>query len=198
MPQGRPEGRRQRHKRELRTRILATARELLAERGSEVTVAEIARAADVAEKTFYNHCGSRAELLAELAHEQTRALIERVERARKRPGTTRARLSELCREIGAPGADLPGRVPPQQVTTQLLADPPARGEPDLEQALVALLEDGIERGDVGRAVDVEFVAGVAAAGIEAARRAAAARPDYPLRVRMEQLADLLGTAIEGR
>ena len=54
---------RERKKQQTREHIAATARELFAERGFErVTVAEIARAAEVAEKTVFNYFPSKEDL----------------------------------------------------------------------------------------------------------------------------------------
>lgn len=57
-------GRRERKKQETRRRIAETARGLFAERSFEaVTVAEIARAADVAEQTVYNYFPTKEDLV---------------------------------------------------------------------------------------------------------------------------------------
>src|SRR4051794_4505253 len=57
------EGRRERKKRAARDAIAATARRLFAERGfDKVTVAEIAAAADVSEKTVFNHYPTKEDL----------------------------------------------------------------------------------------------------------------------------------------
>ena len=58
-----PEGLRARKKRVAREAIAATARRLFAERGFDtVTVAEIAAAADVSEKTVFNHFPTKVDL----------------------------------------------------------------------------------------------------------------------------------------
>lgn len=57
-------GLRERKKRQTRQRIIQTAQELFAERGfDDVTVAEIAHAADVAEKTVFNHFPTKEDLV---------------------------------------------------------------------------------------------------------------------------------------
>jgi AcrR family transcriptional regulator len=57
-------GRRERKKRQTRQHIAETARRLFAERGFErVTVAEVARAADVAEQTVYNYFPRKEDLV---------------------------------------------------------------------------------------------------------------------------------------
>jgi AcrR family transcriptional regulator len=63
MPGGQTEGLRARKKRVARQAIAATARRLFAERGFDaVTVAEVAAAADVSEKTVFNHFPTKEDL----------------------------------------------------------------------------------------------------------------------------------------
>src|SRR3712207_1579199 len=58
-----PEGRRERKKRAAREAIAATARRLFADRGFDaVTVADVAAAADVSEKTVFNHFATKEDL----------------------------------------------------------------------------------------------------------------------------------------
>src|SRR5438045_7062206 len=75
-------GRRERKKQQTRERIAETARRLFAERGfGRVTVAEIARAADVSEQTVFNYFPTKEDLvywrLGAFEEELLRAVRER-------------------------------------------------------------------------------------------------------------------------
>jgi AcrR family transcriptional regulator len=73
------EGRRERKKRATRELIAATARRLFVERGFDaVTVAEIAAAADVAEKTVFNHFATKEDLAFAGRDRRTGALLARL------------------------------------------------------------------------------------------------------------------------
>ena len=61
-----PEGRREASKRATRTAILAAAKQMFADRGFEATtVRDIARAADVTERTFYRYFDGKEGLIAD-------------------------------------------------------------------------------------------------------------------------------------
>jgi AcrR family transcriptional regulator len=81
------EGLRDRKKRATRTAIFLTARRLFNERGFDaVTVAEVARAADVSEKTVFNHFPTKEDL-ALGGHDERRAALVAAIRDRP-PGTS--------------------------------------------------------------------------------------------------------------
>jgi AcrR family transcriptional regulator len=83
-------GRRERKKQQTRELIAETARQLFAERGFErVTVAEIARVADVSEKTVFNYFPTKEDLVLHRGLERQAALIEAI-RSRRR-GTSLVR-----------------------------------------------------------------------------------------------------------
>lgn len=74
-----PPGRREAHKLATRAALQGAARRLFAERGYEATTAaEIARAANVAERTFYRYFDGKEELLAEDALAQIGALHDAI------------------------------------------------------------------------------------------------------------------------
>ena len=107
------EGLRARKKRVAREAIAATARRLFAERGFEhVTVAEIAAAADVTEKTVFNHFPTKVDLAFAGREEGiTRLVADITERP---PGTSvldvfRALTTDRDRPLRRPR----GRGPPR-------------------------------------------------------------------------------------
>src|SRR5256885_1147003 len=78
------EGLRERKKRQTREAIARAAMELFEAHGfDEVTVAEVARAADVSEKTVFNYFPTKEDLLLHGSDERRAALIEAI-RARPR------------------------------------------------------------------------------------------------------------------
>ncbi len=82
-----PQGLRERKKRATREAIAATARRLFAERGFDaVTVAEVAAAADVAEKTVFNHFATKEDLV--FAGGETRLAQLQADIAQRPPGTS--------------------------------------------------------------------------------------------------------------
>ena len=81
-----PEGLRDRKKRETRAAIADAAMELFTERGFDaVTVADVARAADVSEKTVFNYFATKEDLALARGDERRAELIAEV---RARPAGT--------------------------------------------------------------------------------------------------------------
>ncbi len=104
-----PEGLRERKKRATSAAIAATARRLFAERGFDaVTVAEVAVAADVSEKTVFNHFATKEDLVfagGEARLAQLQAAI-----AERPPGTSvlevfRANSEAMLDTIALGGGD---------------------------------------------------------------------------------------------
>ena len=64
---------------ETRRRLLVAARKILSEREfADVSVADIAREADIDRKTFYLHYNSTEDIIREYAEEKTRELLARL------------------------------------------------------------------------------------------------------------------------
>ena len=103
------EGRRERKKRATRDAIAATARRLFAEGGFDaVTVAEIAVAADVAEKTVFNHFATKEDLAFAGREQRLNALLARI--AQRPAGMSvldvfRATTEEMIDDLAAGGDD---------------------------------------------------------------------------------------------
>src|SRR3954466_5706027 len=80
------EGLRERKKRQTREAIAVAAMQLFLEHGfDEVTVAHVARAADVSEKTVFNYFPTKEDLVLHGGQERRAALIEAI---RARPAGT--------------------------------------------------------------------------------------------------------------
>jgi AcrR family transcriptional regulator len=84
------EGLRERKKRQTREAIAAAAMELFMAHGfDEVTVADVARAADVSEKTVFNYFPTKEDLVLHRGQERQAALIDAIRS--RRPGTSLVR-----------------------------------------------------------------------------------------------------------
>jgi AcrR family transcriptional regulator len=125
-----PQGLRERKKRATREAIAATARRLFAERGFDaVTVAEIAAAADVAEKTVFNHFATKEDLVFAGGDSRLAQLLADI--SKRPPGTSvldvfRAN-SEAMLDVVAAGETEDSLVVPRIV----------RGSPALQERLAA-------------------------------------------------------------
>ena len=87
MSGGAPQGLRERKKRATRDAIAASARRLFAKRGFDaVTVAEIAVAANVSEKTVFNHFATKEDLVFAGGDTRLAQLLAAI--AQRRPGTS--------------------------------------------------------------------------------------------------------------
>src|SRR5215813_12220124 len=88
--------RRERRVREVHDRIVAAATEQFAARGVEsVKVDDICHAADIAQKTFFNHFPTKQHLLREIAEGFLDTLLAILETARHQGGTTAQQLERF-------------------------------------------------------------------------------------------------------
>jgi AcrR family transcriptional regulator len=152
--------RRERRKLELRERVIETAQALFAEQGFEETrVIDICERADIAQKTFFNHFPTKLDVLREIAHAGIERLMFEIEDIRKSRPATRDRVEHffdsVAEQIGESG---PGS---RELLTELVhlvsGDPIERSDQvrRLRAAFTAIVEDGLERGDVTRRHDVQ-------------------------------------------
>src|SRR5262245_63916707 len=85
--------RRERRVREVHDRIVASATELFAAHGVDaVKVDEICHAADIAQKTFFNHFPTKQHLMREIAQGFLQDLRSILEAARREGGATARQL----------------------------------------------------------------------------------------------------------
>lgn len=128
MSGGAPQGLRERKKRATRDAIAATARRLFAQHGYDaVTVAEIAVAADVSEKTVFNHFATKEDLVFAGGEERLAQLQAAI--AQRPPGTAvldvfRASTEAMLEAIAA-GVDETGD---RLVVPRIVRDSPALQE----------------------------------------------------------------------
>jgi len=153
-----PPSRRERRRLEVHERLLEAAAGLFDERGvGATTVAELCARADVAEKTFFNHFGSKQDLLREIARQALAELLGDIEAARKQPGPLPERLRWFFSRI-ADRLEQSGPMHRELVTELVHLAHEARTGPEqarvLHEAFRGLLADGLAAGELTRAHDL--------------------------------------------
>ena len=179
-----PVGRRERRKLEVRTRIYTVARDLFAKQGFEATtVDEIARVADVAPATFFNHFQSKQALLGlmtgeifEYLHSMT---TEHLEGEGSSSEKLRAFISSASEGIAA------GRGVARDVLLEFMrSDATPNGpHPYLErlfEPFVSLIEEGQREGEMRSDYDAAFLAQMSVGMLNSAITNWLANPDYPV------------------
>jgi len=203
-----PVGRRERRKQEVRERILAAAEALFQRRGFEATtVDQIAEAADVAQKTFFNHFPTKQAVFEEFANGRL-AVFERVVAGeRQRRASTRDRLERTFTVMADHAAQTSELV--RDLTLHMMRAQPAIGDgrsvgaagagreqlSTLEAAIGALLRDGQAQGDVRGDHDVAFLTELIVGAYCMIMIQWAKDERYPVRERLRETACFLGRAI---
>ncbi|MDX2169931.1 MAG: TetR/AcrR family transcriptional regulator [Deltaproteobacteria bacterium] len=194
--------RRERRVREVHERIVAAAAALFAARGSaSVTVDEICAAADIAQKTFFNHFPTRQHLMREIAENLMDTLLGLLAAARHDGGTT---AQQLERFFALVAGEVERGGPMQRSfvmeVVRVVHDTPPDVEPSrrLHEAFGALLRDGVRAGDTTTAYPLPVLSEVVVGtfitlmlnwlGIEA----------YPFRARATAMARFLADALRAR
>jgi AcrR family transcriptional regulator len=190
--------RRERRWNEVHARLVEAAAALFDARGvAATTVGEICARADVADKTFFNHFGSKQDLLRELAQHALGELLEHIEEARKAGATTRERLAAFFARIAA-NLERAGPMHRELVTEIIHVAHDARLESDqaraLHAAFRALVDDGRAAGEIARAHDAAAQTELLLGAFYALIFNWAHLPDYPLRRRALASARLLADA----
>jgi AcrR family transcriptional regulator len=172
-------GLRERKKAETRERIASVARDLFLERGFEhVTVAEVARAADVAQKTVFNYFPTKEDLFYWRMESWEEELFEAIRSRAPGESVLTAFGRFLTAQRGLLGKHDPEAREQLEAITRLILDSPslrAREEQVLAgytESLAALLaeETGARPGDVEPRVAATAMLGVHRALIDYTRR----------------------------
>jgi AcrR family transcriptional regulator len=181
------ETRRERRKREVHDRILEAATALFERQGFHTTTAlEIAEAADVAEKTFYNHFPTKQHLMEELARTSLTQLLSALAETRVAGGTQRERLERFFGGVAdyllASSRPLTRELILEWIRISQVEDTGDRRMHDGFASLFAGSNDARERDFLGD-MAVAIYTGVLINWVS--------RSDYPLRERMLAAARLL-------
>jgi AcrR family transcriptional regulator len=185
------ETRRERRKREVHDRIVEAAVPLFERQGFSATTAlEIANAADVAEKTFYNHFPTKQHLIEELARQSLKRLMNKLAEARTAGATPRERLLHF---FGSAADEATGSSRPlaRELILEWIRVSQVDGADDrrLHDAFAALFVGG------GDARTRDFLTDMAVATYSGIMMNWLGRSDYPLRERLFAAARLLSDAM---
>lgn len=202
MVQAVAEGRRERRKRELRTRIYECARQLFLAQGFEATtVVQIAEAADVAAGTFFNHFESKQALLHEMTREASDHVEGMVARQLERAVSTQERILGFAVGVATDIGQAEGLA--REVVLELLGSSARPGEayPYLARAhapFSELLRQGQRRGEIRADLDADFLSEMVLASLNVAVVHWIVDVAYPLEARLRQTVAFVNQAIEPR
>ena len=193
------EGRRERKKRELRSRIYEKAQELFLGQGFEATTVEqIAAAADIAPATFFNHFQSKNALLGEMTTEVFAHLQALIEQYLLRPGSAQERIAGFADRAARDAFAARGVA--RDVVLELMRTRARPGEtpPYLERIfapIVTILREGQRKREVRTDLDAAFLAEMVLGALNAPFINWMNDPNYPLEPRLRQAAAFIGEAI---
>ena len=179
-----PLGRRERRKLEVRTRIYTVARELFTKQGFETTtVDEIARVADVAPATFFNHFHNKHALLGLMTGEVFEYLhamtSEHLEGEGASSEKLRAFISSATEGISA-SRGIARDVLLEVMRSDATPDGPHPYLERLFEPFVKLIEQGQRAGEMRNDYDAAFLAQMAVGMMNSAITNWLANRDYPV------------------
>ena len=193
------EGRRERKKRELRSRIYQTAQQLFLSQGfAATTVEQIAAAADIAPATFFNHFQSKNALLGEMTTEVFDHLQALIDQYLLRPGTAQERIVSFADRAASDAHAARGIA--RDVVLELMRTRARPGEtpPYLERIFAPIaktLREGQRNGEVRKDLDAGFLAEMVLGALNAPFINWMNDANYPLEQRLRQAAAFIGEAI---
>jgi AcrR family transcriptional regulator len=194
-----PTSRRERRVREVHDRILTAAIARFAAHGVEsVKVDEICDAADIAQKTFFNHFPTKQHLLREIAQSFLHAALALLETARGAGGTTVQQLERFFALI-ATEVERGGPMHRSFVmeVIRLVHDTPPSVEPSrqLHEAFGAMLRAGVRAGDITTVYPVSVLSEVVVGTFITLMLNWLGIEGYPFRARATAMARFLGDAL---
>jgi AcrR family transcriptional regulator len=190
--------RRERRRLEIRERILETALFLFETQGYEATtVTEIARRADIAYGTFFNHFPSKLHLLREISDLALRDVFENVEEVRKRPGSFGDHLITLFESSAERAEDKGPQMRELTGAMMALAFPETAGSDDrrIRLAFRRVVEDGLAAGEVREGVDLDTLTEVVVGTWYSLFLSWVHFDEYPLRERASSAARFLARTL---
>lgn len=196
------EGRRERKKRVRRERIYEAARQLFLERGyAATTVEQIAKAADVAQATFFNHFPSKAAVLREMTGEVSARLEAMLERELEAPGAAEHRIRRFAMHALRALAETEGLA--REVLLELLrtASVPGTALPYLasvREPFTSIVREGQAHGDVRTDLDAGLLAELVIGILNAALLGWLNDPDYPFERRLGEFSDRIAEMLRPR
>src|SRR5262245_26047554 len=194
--------RRERRVREVHDRIVRAAMERFTAHGVEsVKVDDICHAADIAQKTFFNHFPTKQHLMREIAEGFLHDLLVLLETARREGGTTARQRERFCALV----ATQVERGGPMQRTfvmevIRIVHDVPPNVEQSrqLYAAFGALLRDGVRKGDTTTAYPVRVLSEIVVGTFITLMLNWLGLEDYPFRARATAMARFLADALRAR
>jgi AcrR family transcriptional regulator len=193
------EGRRERKRRQMRTRIYDVARELFQEQGFDATTIEqIAERADISPATFFNHYQSKGGVMALMTSEIADHVGHLVEQHLDGPGSIRARLAGLAEDAARQIGET------HQVARDVMLElVRTEGRPEntspyltrVHDPLRGMLEEGQRSGEVRSDEDAAFLAEMVLGALNTALTNWLADPNYPVAERLPRAAHFICDAI---
>jgi AcrR family transcriptional regulator len=183
-------------------RILGAAMEQFGARGVEsVTVDEICHAADIAQKTFFNHFPTKQHLMREIAEGFLLRLLGILKEAREEGGTTAQRLERFFALV-ATEVEQSGPMQRSVVmeVVRLVHDEGAEADESrrLYDAFGALLRDGVRAGDTTTAYPVPVLSEVVVGTFITLMLNWLGIEGYPFRARATAMGRFLADALHVR
>ncbi|HKK52376.1 MAG TPA: TetR/AcrR family transcriptional regulator [Myxococcota bacterium] len=190
--------RRERRRLEIRERIVERALSLFERQGYEATtVTEIARRADIAYGTFFNHFPSKLHLLREVSDLALQDLFENVEEVSKQPGTFGEHLVKLF-ETSSERAEAKGPQARELISAMMaLAFPETAGSDDrrIRLAFRRFLAEGVATEEIRSDVDLDTLTEIVVGTWYSMFLSWVHFEDYPLRERATRAAGFLARTL---